>query len=225
MWGLFLIGGWLAVSDLLFALGSFVSLFSIVDPLLAVPVFAGLTQQYNDRQRFETARRSAWFVFGILVVFLIAGGLILKFFGISLEGLRIAGGLMIIGSAVEMLQKKDRLNPDEAQESLEKEDIAFSPLAMPILSGPGAIAVIIGMTADAHSWLHYPIIFAVIALVSYLCFWAMRLSPVIVSKLGNTMMKSFTRIMGFLLLCVGVQYIVNGVVPLLKTAFTASTGG
>jgi multiple antibiotic resistance protein len=203
---------------LFFFVGSFVSLFSIVDPLLAVPVFASLTEKHSDFQRLDTAKRASIYVVGILLVFFIAGGLILKFFGISLEGLRIAGGLMIVGSAIEMLQKKDRLQPDEQLESEEKEDIAFSPLAMPILSGPGAIAVIIGMTTDAKSWLHYSVIIFTILLVGTLCYIMMRLAPMISLRMGKTTMKSFNRIMGFILLCIGVQYIVNGVMPLLKSA-------
>ena len=204
---------------LLFFVGSFVSLFSIVDPLLAVPVFASLTQKYSAKQKKETAKKATLYVFWILVIFFIAGGLILKFFGISLEGLRIAGGLMIIGSAIEMLQKKDKLLPAEQQESEEKDDIAFAPLAMPILSGPGAIAVMIGMTTDAKTVFHYGIILIIICLVAFSCYIFLILAHVIAHKMGTTMMKSFTRIMGFLLLCVGVQYIVNGVMPLLKTAF------
>ena len=204
---------------LLFFVGSFVSLFSIVDPFLAVPVFASLTQKYSPKQKMETAKRASMYVFWILIVFFIAGGLILKFFGISLEGLRIAGGLMIIGSAIEMLQKKDRLLPAEQQESEEKDDIAFSPLAMPILSGPGAIAVMIGMTTDAKTFFHYIVILIIICLVTLSCYIFLILAHGIAHKMGTTMMKSFTRIMGFILLCIGVQYIVNGVMPLLKTAF------
>ncbi len=204
---------------LLFFVGSFVSLFSIVDPLVAVPVFASLTQKYTLKQKTETAKRASFCVFWILLAFFIAGGLILKFFGISLEGLRIAGGLMIIGSAIEMLQKKERLLPQEQQESEEKDDIAFSPLAMPILSGPGAIAVMIGMTTDAKTFFHYIVILVIICLVAFTCYIFLILAHAIAHKMGNTMMKSFTRIMGFILLCIGVQYIVNGVMPLLKTAF------
>ena len=203
----------------LFFIGSFVSLFSIVDPLLAVPVFVSLTEKYSSKKRMQIAKQASIYVLGVLLVFFIAGGLILKFFGISLEGLRIAGGLMIIASAIEMLQKKDRLLPIEQQESEEKEDIAFSPLAMPILSGPGAIAVMIGMTTDAKTWLHYPIILIVICLVAFLCYIFLRLAHTITQKIGTTTMKSFNRIMGFILLCIGVQYIVNGVMPLLKIAF------
>lgn len=204
---------------LLFFVGSFVSLFSIVDPLVAVPVFVTLTQKYKPAQRVELATKASIYVFGILLVFFAAGGLILKFFGISLEGIRIAGGLMIIGTAYEMLAKKERLLPQEQHESEEKEDVAFSPLAMPILSGPGAIAIIIGMTSDAKSIQHYSAILVVIFLVSFCCYIFLRLAHIITHKLGETTMRSFNRIMGFILLCIGVQYIVNGVMPLLRIAF------
>ena len=203
----------------LFFIGSFVSLFSIVDPMLAVPVFVSLTEKYSPEKRIEIANHASVYVLGILLTFFIAGGLILKFFGISLEGLRIAGGFMIIGSAIEMLEKKGRLLPVEQEESEVKDDIAFTPLAMPILSGPGAIAVIIGMTTDAKSWIDYPIILFIICLVALICYIFLRLAPIISQKMGSTAMSSFNRIMGFILLCIGVQYIVNGVMPLLKIAF------
>ena len=102
---------------LLFFVGSFVSLFSIVDPMLAVPVFVSLTEKYSPQKRIEIAEQASIYALGVMLIFFIAGGLILKFFGISLEGLRIAGGLMIIASAVEMLQKKEILkNFTEAME-------------------------------------------------------------------------------------------------------------
>ncbi len=203
----------------LFFIGSFVSLFSIVDPLVAVPVFVSLTERFSPERRIAIAKQSSIYVLGVLLVFFIAGSLILKFFGISIEGLRIAGGLMIIGSAVEMLQKKERLLPNEQQESESKDDIAFSPLAMPILSGPGSIALIIGLTSDAKTFSHYLVIFLVIVLVSFVCYIFLRLAHIISQKMGATTMMSFNRIMGFVLLCIGVQYIVNGITPILKVAF------
>ena len=203
----------------LFFIGSFVSLFSIVDPLLAVPVFASLTEKYSFEKRKEIAGLASVYALGVMLVFFIAGGLILKFFGISIEGIRIAGGLMIIGSAIDMIQKKERLLPKEQEESEVKNDLAFSPLAMPLLSGPGSIAVIIGMTSDAKTFSHYMVILLVIFLVAFLCFIFLRLAPFISQKMGSTAMSSFNRIMGFILLCIGVQYIVNGVMPLLKVAF------
>ncbi len=196
---------------LLYFTGALVSLFSIVNPLLAAPAFVSLTAGNTSPERHYLARRAALNVFGILLLFFISGSLILTFFGISINALRIGGGLMILTSAFGMINKKERLEPEEKREAEEKDDIAFSPLAMPLMSGPGAIAVIIGLASDASSVFHYVAIFLVIALVSLACFLTLFVSEAVVNKLGKTLVKAFTRIMGFILLCVGVQYIVNGV--------------
>lgn len=200
---------------LLFFAGTFVTVFSIVNPLLAIPVFTTLTAPYPAADRAVLAQRASLNVFGILAVFFVTGTLILGFFGISIHALRIAGGLMILMSAMGMLNKKERLGPEEKAEASEKDDIAFSPLAMPLMSGPGAIAVIIGLTTDATSIVHYLLIVLVIALVSVCCFIVLRLSDTISQRLGKTLMQAFSRIMGFILLCVGVQFIVNGIQPVL----------
>ena len=207
---------------MLYFIGSLVSLISVVNPLLAVPVFTALTQTSSARERRSLSRKAATNVFFVLVLFFVSGHFILNFFGISIEALRIAGGVMILTSAFGMLNKEDRLLPEEHAECAEKDDWAFSPLAMPLMSGPGAIAVIMGMTADATSLTHYPIIFVVVLLASLACYGVLLGSHVLVERLGQTLMKSFTRIMGFILLCVGIQFMVNGiqgvVVPWLTMA-------
>lgn len=195
----------------LYFLGALASLFSIVNPLLAAPVFVTLTETMAPIERAALAKRASLNVFAVLVAFFLTGSLILSFFGISLDALRIGGGLMILASAFGMLNKRERLLPEEKKEAKEKEDIAFSPLAMPLLSGPGAIAVIIGLTVDANSMLYYWTILLVIILVSLACYGTLILSQPLMGKLGKTLVKAFTRIMGFLLLCVGVQYVLNGI--------------
>ncbi|MBY0449314.1 MAG: MarC family NAAT transporter [Cyanobacteria bacterium] len=183
---------------------------------MAAPVFVSLTQHETPEEQSRVAARAAGYVFWILVAFTASGSLILNFFGISIHALRIAGGMMILSSAYGMLNKRDRLLPEEQAEAAEKEDISFSPLAMPILSGPGAIAVMIGLTTDCDTWMHYAVVGLVIVLVCLACYFTLKLSNGLMEKLGKTMIKAFSRIMGFILLCVGVQFIVNGVNPLIK---------
>ncbi len=205
----------LAKELFLFFLGTFVSLFAVVNPMLAAPVFVTLTQGEPASVKQETAQRASVYVFWVLITFLITGSLILSFFGISISALRIAGGLMILATAYAMLNKKGRLLPEEQMEAEEKEDIAFSPMAMPLMSGPGSIAVIIGMTADAITWAHYGVIIAVIGLVALCCYLVMLVSEGILKRMGSTLVNAFTRIMGFILLCVAIQFIVNGIEPIL----------
>jgi multiple antibiotic resistance protein len=205
-------------------IGTYVSLFSIVDPLMAAPVFVTLTEGQTAAQRNTVARRASMFSFAILSIFFITGSLILNFFQISIDALRIAGGLMILSSAYGMINKQASLNTEEEKEAKIKaathDDIAFSPLAMPILSGPGAIAVIIGMTTNAGgNWLNYLVIVLAILTVSISSYLVMRISDTMMQRMGPTIVKAFTRIMGFILLCVGVQFIVNGVSPVLIRIF------
>lgn len=204
----------------MFFIGTFVSLFSIVDPLMAAPLFVSLTDGQTAEQRSHIARRASLFSFAILGIFFITGSLILNFFQISIDALRIAGGLMILSSAFGMLNKQEGLDETEEKEAQKKakkeDDIAFSPLAMPILSGPGAIAVIIGMTANAGgSVLKYLVILLAIMAVCFSSYLTMRVSDTIMNRMGPTIVKAFTRIMGFILLCVGVQFLVNGISPIL----------
>lgn len=204
-------------------IGTYISLFSIVDPLMAAPVFVTLTEGQTAAQRNTVARRASMFSFAILSIFFITGSLILNFFQISIDALRIAGGLMILSSAYGMLNKQESLNADEKAEATIKahthDDIAFSPLAMPILSGPGAIAVIIGMTTNANgNWLNYLVIVVAILAVCFSSYLVMLISDTMMQRMGPTIVKAFTRIMGFILLCVGVQFIVNGVSPVLGRA-------
>jgi multiple antibiotic resistance protein len=207
-------------------IGTYISLFSIVDPLMAAPVFVTLTEGQTAAQRNTVARRASMFSFAILSIFFITGSLILNFFQISIDALRIAGGLMILSSAYGMINKQASLNTEEEKEAQIKaathDDIAFSPLAMPILSGPGAIAVIIGMTTNAGgNWLNYLVIVLAILTVSISSYLVMRISDTMMQRMGPTIVKAFTRIMGFILLCVGVQFIVNGVSPVLTRIFHA----
>lgn len=187
---------------------------------MAAPLFVTLTDGETPKQREFLARRSSAYAFIILSLFFVTGSLVLNFFQISIDALRIAGGLMILSTAYGMVNKKESLRPDEEQEARVKvtthEDIAFSPLAMPILSGPGAIAVIIGMTTNAGGFgIKYLLILFAILAVCVSSYITMRISDKIMHKMGPTMVRSFTRIMGFILLCIGVQFMVNGVVPIL----------
>ena len=152
----------------------------------------------------------------ILVSFLVGGSFIMSFFGISIPGIRVAGGLMVAGIGLGMLRpaRATAESEKERAEARAKRDISFTPLAMPQLSGPGSIAVTVGFTSLATHWLDYVAItlgILVVALVSYI---TLRLSTSIVRIIGVNGMSAVTKIMGFLLLCVGVQFVVNGVIAI-----------
>jgi multiple antibiotic resistance protein len=198
-------------------LGTVIALLPIINPPASAPVFLAITEGDDESWRRKQAFRGACYMTGILVVFLIGGSFIMPFFGLSLPGLRIAGGLLICGIAFSMFAPKkddeeERLRRAEAKA---KRDISFSPLAMPMLSGPGSIAVTIGFSSLATSWLDYVAIILGIIIVAVISFLVLSISSRLVSAIGTNFMSGLTKIMAFLLLCIGIQFIVNGVVGVI----------
>ncbi len=195
-------------------LGTFIGLLPIINPLAAAPTFLAITEGDSPARRREQARKGCFYMVGILVSFLIGGTFIMNFFGISIPGLRIAGGIMMTGIGMGMLTaQKGAANPDdeEREAARKKVDISFSPLAMPMLSGPGSIAVTLGFTSLATSWTDYFAIIAGIISVALLTYVVLRLSGKIVGLIGPVGLNAMTKIMGFLIMCIGVQFVVNGV--------------
>lgn len=195
-------------------LGTFIGLLPIINPLAAAPTFLAITEGDSAERRREQARKGCFYMVGILVSFLIGGTFIMNFFGISIPGLRIAGGILMSGIGMGMLAtQKSAANPDaeEREAARKKVDISFSPLAMPMLSGPGSIAVTLGFTSLATTWTDYLAIIAGIVSVAALTYLVLRLSGRIVNLIGPVGVNAMTKIMGFLIMCIGVQFVVNGV--------------
>lgn len=206
--------GWLAIIG-----ATFGALLPIANPISAAPVFAAITQGESRESKKRQARLAGIYMAIILLVSLLAGALILEFFGISLPALRIAGGLIVARIGFGMLNPEPdrRLPKRDQEESADKEDIAFTPIALPLLSGPGSIAVTISMATSAEHYLDYIPIGVGIVLVSILSWMVLRSASVVVGRLGRTGVNALTRIMGLLLVCIGVQFIGTGVVDLLTT--------
>src|ERR1700724_1627859 len=135
---------------------TFFALFPIVNPFGGVPLFFALTAGYPNSERNLTAMKTAMYVFGILVVFMFFGRFVLNFFGISLPVLKIAGGLIVANTAWGMVTSTARMTSAETDEASTKEDISLTPLAMPLLSGPGAIGVVMALAAHVDNGLSYP---------------------------------------------------------------------
>jgi multiple antibiotic resistance protein len=196
-----------------------IALLPIVNPLSAIGTVLSTTAGLTDKERNEQIRWACIYMFFILVAFLVAGGLIMGFFGISIPGLRIAGGLIVSYLGFRMLFPEPApISFQERTEAIEKQDISFTPLAMPTLSGPGSIAVVIGLSSTLPErgnvvvgHLLVVVGIAITALISYLVLHAAsRLQRV----LGTTGINAVSRIMGFLLICIGVQFVIDGVLEI-----------
>lgn len=195
-------------------IASFTSLFSVANPLAAIPVFLSLTNRFTDEERIRTAKKASLYMFSLLIVFLLIGTYVLNFFGISLPGVRIAGGLIIMRSGYAMLNPQDpgkKLSDEGKAAAMEKEDVSFSPLALPILSGPGSLAVVIGFASQAAGPIEYLVHAIAIFLVVISSYGLLRLAPISKKYIGYTGLNVMTRLMGFIVLAISVQFILSGI--------------
>lgn len=194
------------------AVVTFIGILPIANPFSTAVVFLTITEGYSEAWRRRQARLACIYMAVILITFLLLGTLIMSFFGISIPGLRIAGGLIVarIGFGMLSSESDQMISKESHEEAVQKVDIAFTPLAMPMLSGPGSIAVTIGMATDADGIGENLAIVLGIGLVAFVSWLVLRGSARVVRVLGATGMNAMGRIMGFLLICVGIQFIVDG---------------
>lgn len=196
------------------------ALFSVVNPLGAVPIYLALTSDYEIPQRNRSAMQTAFWVAMILIVFFLAGTYILNFFGISINALRIAGGLVIMNSGYGLLNgvfQERRVNADIEEEANHKEDISFTPMAMPMLSGPGSISLLIGMAVENNGYADRLVIIGSVAAMAGIIWAILRYSPYLFRILGVAGLKALSRIMGFLVMAIGIEILIRGLVSLVRT--------
>ncbi|MFA5056576.1 MAG: MarC family NAAT transporter [Opitutaceae bacterium] len=194
-------------------LGTVVALLPVINPIASTPVLLTITEGDTETRRIQQVRRGCAYMVVILVSCLFGGSFIIRFFGISIPGIRIAGGLLVSSLAFSMLAtpREDADEHRRREEARAKRDISLTPLAMPMLSGPGSIAMTIGFTSLAERWFDYAAIVLGIIIVAVISYLTLRLSGRMVRLIGANGMNALTKFMGFLLLCIGVQFVVNGV--------------
>ncbi len=205
-----------------FLLGSFVSLVTIINPLATIPFFTGLSGHLSDSDAHAMARRAAGYCLSILLVSLFAGTLVLSMFGISLGALRIAGGIVVAILGHGMLYGRgERQSP----QTHAFKNPAFFPLALPGITGPGTIAVVIGISTEigeigaiGHRVSAYAGTVLAMIGVCVLELIVLRSARAIANRMGEAAIEVMTRLMGFLLFCVGVQFIASGI----RTFLTSS---
>ncbi len=201
-----------------YAIGTLAALFPIANPIGAVPIFYSLTATDSRSDRRKQAQKTAINVVVILAVFLLGGRSILEFFGISLDVLRIAGGLLVSNAAWEMVTSRQRLTDSEQQAGTEKEDISFTPMAIPLIAGPGSIGVTIGLATRLTQWSDYLGCLIGIVLFGGLLYVCLVLGESLLSILGRNGLGALNRVLGFFILAIAVQLIAEGVISLFHTA-------
>ena len=196
-----------------FALVTFASVLFIVDPIAVVPTYLVITQGQSSEQRKVTARRACVAAGLILVVFALAGGRIFGLFGITMPAFRIAGGLILWLVAMDMLHgnRSTQEGVAEITEGQAKEDVAVTPLAMPMLAGPGAISTVMVLSGQARTTSQTVTVYVSIALTLLISWITLRLAERLVKRMGQTGIRVMTRIMGLLLAAIAVQFVITGV--------------
>ncbi|MCF8268525.1 MAG: MarC family protein [Crocinitomicaceae bacterium] len=187
-----------------------VSLFSLINPLSAMPVFISLTNGFPKDHLFRTIRRTSLYVFLVCLISFLIGEFVLNFFGVSIHALKIAGGIIISRSGFQLLNaqhKSDVQGPIE-DESRMKEDISFSPLAMPLLAGPGSISLLINLALQHEAYDAKAIVIAAIFTVCLSIYLILSSAPFILKYLGQSGLRTMSKIMGLLVLSIGIQMIV-----------------
>ena len=205
------------MEDLLpFALLCFTSFFTLTDPLGTMPVFLTMTNGMNEHERKAIVRRATIVSFITLMVFTFSGQFLFKFFGISSNGFRIAGGFIIFKIGFDMLQARySNAKLKEEEVKTYADDISITPLAIPMLCGPGAIANAIMLMDDASTFTLKGTLIGIIALVYFITFLILQASTRLVRILGETGNNVMMRLMGLILMVIAVECFVSGLKPIL----------
>jgi multiple antibiotic resistance protein len=199
----------------------FAALFSVLNPIGTVPIFVGLTMDDDAKERSRISLWTAINVFIILIISFFLGEYVLSFFGISIEALRIAGGIVIATSGFSLLtgnfNKKRGVNKKVENDAQKRNDIALTPLAIPMLAGPGSISLLIAFYHEHHS---IPdILFAILAIfaVAVAIFIVLKSAHYLAKILGASGIVAISRIVGFIVIAIGVQYIISSIITIVKT--------
>ena len=197
-----------------YALLTFGSLFALVDPFAAIPAFLAMTPGDSVASRRRMAATACLTCALVMAAFAAFGTYIFRLFGITLTAFQIAGGLILLLSALDMVRaRRSPLNEtaEETAEGIGKENIAITPLAIPMLSGPGAITTSIVLAGRAETWSHTAILYGMIVLVALLTYIILAAAASGARRLSPTALNIITRLMGLLLAAFGVQFIISAI--------------
>jgi multiple antibiotic resistance protein len=188
-------------------------LLPVVDPIGAIPLFISLTAHRSSQERRHIAWTCAMSVGAALLIAHVGGNFWLKFFGISIPSFQIGGGIMILLMGISMVKAshdRSRNTPEERAESLDKESIAVVPMAIPLLSGPGAISTVIVNHNLNPSWNYDLLMGCVITTIALIVLFCLLMAEKIADWLGTTGMNVITRVFGLIILSIAVEFITKG---------------
>ena len=202
----------------------FTSFFTLINPLGTMPIFMTMTSTLNNEKRKKTAKKASIVAFFTIIAFAFSGQILFQFFGISVDSFRIVGGVIFFAMGWDMLQArlgKIKHTDDEGKIDAYIEDISITPLAIPMICGPGAITNAIILMEDAETIIQKILLIVVIALVLLITYFILVGSSKITEKLGETGNKVMMRLMGLIVMVIAVEFFFSGLKPIVMSMINA----
>lgn len=195
----------------------FTSFFTLMNPLGIAPAFLGLTEGMSRKEQKATANKGMITAFITLVVFAFLGKYLFEFFNISIAGLKVVGSVIFFIMGYDMLNSKiGRLKTTQDEDPDIVGDVAFSPLAIPLIAGPGSITNAMVFMGESHTWIDKGLVVLAILVVSVLSLIILRSSSSVLRILGRQGTKIMTKLMGLILMIIAVEFFFSGVTPFVK---------
>ena len=197
-----------------FSLMSAGALFAIINPLSAVPTFFAMTPANTEAERLRMARTASITASGVLILFALTGNKLFGIFGITIAAFQMAGGLILLLVSLDSLRAKRsevQETEEEKQEGIQKDDISITPLAIPMLSGPGAITTAILLQSKAKTVFQDATLYLLFVIMGFVCYFTFRFSIKKAKKINPIAMNITTRLMGLMLAATAMQFMLDGI--------------
>lgn len=199
-----------------FGLLCFTSFFSLVNPLSTMPVFMTMTSELSVKERNRTARKATLVALITIVFFALSGQLLFNFFGISVNSFRIVGGVIFFIMGMDMLQARiGQVKIKESEVKTYVNDISVTPLAIPMICGPGAITNSIVLMEDSSTVMRKVVLFGSILLVMLITYFVFYSSSRIIRMIGQTGINVMMRLMGLIIMVIAVEFFFSGLKPIV----------
>ncbi len=190
------------------------TLFAVINPLGITPIFVAMTEKYNSETRSKIARKGIITGSVILIVFTLLGSIIFQFYGITVEAFQIMGGIIFFRSGMRMLDAKvgrSRTTESEREEFKDTDEIAISPIGVPLITGPGAITGVVILSGKAPTNFSVLVLLFSVIISMFIFYFILKAGNYIGQKIGIAGMRVIERMMGLILMVIAVQFIINGI--------------
>ena len=190
------------------------TLFAVINPLGITPIFVAMTEKYDSETRSKIARKGIITGSMILIVFTLLGSIIFQFYGITVEAFQIMGGVIFFRSGMRMLDAKvgrSRTTESEREEFKDTDEIAISPIGVPLITGPGAITGVVILSGKAPTNFSVLVLLFSVIISMFIFYFILKAGNYIGQKIGIAGMRVIERMMGLILMVIAVQFIINGI--------------